>query len=126
VLLLIYTGGENDADTDDTVQLQIATAAGIVLQHRITSDFQRFHTQWHLVDAAVPFTRGEVAAGSIRLSIIGTDAWLPKTVFVLGLDTDTGRPNQVVTLAAVPDWNLGWLSTDPQEGVASIDLPLSA
>jgi len=126
VLLLIYTGGENDADTDNTVQLQIATAAGIVLQHRITSDFRRYHTQWQLVDAAVPFTRAEVAAGSVRLSIIGTDAWLPKMVFVLGLDTDAGRPSQVVTLAAVPDWNLGWLSTDSQEGVPSIDLPLSS
>jgi hypothetical protein len=66
-----------------------------------------------------------VANGSIRLSILGTDAWLPKTVFVFGLDTASGRPNEVVTLASVPEWELGWLSTDPSEGSASVLLQLS-
>jgi hypothetical protein len=47
------------------------------------------------------------------------------TVFVFGLDTQEGRPNEVVTLSAIPKWELGWLSTDPSEGAASVDLPLS-
>jgi hypothetical protein len=30
-----------------------------------------------------------------------------------------------VTLASVPDWELGWLSNDPSEGSPSVLLPLS-
>ena len=47
------------------------------------------------------------------------------TVFVFGLDTEEGRPSEVVTLSAIPKWDLGWLSTDPSEGAASVPLPLS-
>jgi hypothetical protein len=50
---------------------------------------------------------------------------LPRTVFVFGLDTEEGRPNEVVTLSAIPNWGLGWLSTDPAEGAASVALSLS-
>jgi hypothetical protein len=28
-------------------------------------------------------------------------------------------------LSAIPKWDLGWLSTDPSEGAASVALPLS-
>jgi len=30
-----------------------------------------------------------------------------------------------VTLVAIPQWDLCWLSTDPSEGKSSIDLPVS-
>jgi hypothetical protein len=66
-----------------------------------------------------------ISKGAIHLSILGTDAWLPMTVFVFGLDKEEGRPNEVVTLSAIPNWGLGWLSTDPAEGAASVDLPIS-
>jgi len=41
-------------------------------------------------------------AASIGLSILGTDAWMPKTVFVFGSGRDTavGRPNEVVNLVS--------------------------
>ena len=45
------------------------------------------------------------------------------TVFVFGLDTEEGRPNDVVTLSAIPKWDLGWLSTDPSEGAPSVASP---
>ena len=56
---------------------------------------------------------------------LGTDAWLPMRVFVFGLDTEEGRPGEVVTLSAIPKWDLGWLSTDPSEGASSVPLPIS-
>jgi hypothetical protein len=126
VLLLVYTHGGNDVDTDNAIQLQIGAGGAVVLHQKITHDLNKYAAYWHFLDVEAPFTRGDVASnGSIRLSILGTDAWLPKTVFVFGLDTETGRPNEVVTLAAIPDWGLGWLSADASEGNASVDLPLS-
>jgi hypothetical protein len=126
VLLLIYTDGGNDVETENSVQLQIGAGGGIVLSKTITDDLNRLTAHWYFLDVDTPFTQaGMIANGSIRLRILGTDAWLPKTVFVFGLDTASGRPNEVVTLASVPDWELGWLSNDPSEGSPSVLLPLS-
>jgi hypothetical protein len=126
VLLLIYTDAGNDVETDNSIQLQIGAGGGIVVHKIITDNLRPLTARWYVIDVETPFTMADmVANGSIRLSILGTDAWLPKTVFVFGLDTASGRPSEVVTLASVPEWGLGWLSTDPSEGSASIALPLS-
>jgi len=126
VLLLIYTDAGDDVETESSIQLQIGASAGVVLHQTITDNLNPFTARWYMLDVETPFTQGDMAAnGSIRLRILGTDAWLPKTVFVFGLDTASGRPNEVVTLASVPEWELGWLSTDPSEGSASVLLPLN-
>ena len=126
VLLLVYTDRESDADTESDVTLQIAASGHLMVDEKITHDFDRVRAYWHFFDAASPFTRADIASkGSIHLGILGTDAWLPKTVFIFGLDTGTGRPNEVVTLVAIPKWDLGWLSTDPHEGASSLALPIS-
>ena len=46
-------------------------------------------------------------------------------LFVFGLDTASGRPNQVVSLASLPVWGSRWMSTDSSEGDASVDLPVT-
>ena len=127
VLLLFFTQDANDAETDDDVQLQIAAGGGIVLSQKIRGGFGREWGRgyWNFLDVETPFTRGDIVADGITLSILGDDAWLPGAVFVFGLDTEAGRPNEVVTLSSVPAWDLGWLSTDPQEGQSSVPLPLS-
>jgi hypothetical protein len=80
-----------------------------------SSEARNYH--WHFLEVERPFTRADVVSkGAIHLIILGTDAWLPMTVFVFGLDTEEGRPGEVVTLSAIPKWDLGWLSTDPSEG----------
>jgi hypothetical protein len=57
------------------------------------------------MNTLVPFTRGEVQAGGrIVLSILGSDAWKPMVLFIFGLDTASGRPNQVVSLVSRPVW----------------------
>jgi hypothetical protein len=126
VLLLIYTDGESDADTESDIKLQIAASGQLMLDKKITHDLDRVRAYWHFLEVERPFTRADVATkGAIHLSILGTDAWLPTTVFVFGLDTEDGRPSEVVTLSAIPKWNLGWLSTDASEGVPSVPLPIS-
>ena len=126
VLLLIYTDRDSDVDTESDIKLQIAASGQLMLDQKITHDFNQVRAHWHFLEVERPFTRADIASkGSIHLSILGTDAWLPTTIFLFGLDTAEGRPNEVVTLSAIPKWDLGWLSTDPSEGAASVALPLS-
>ena len=69
----------------------------------------------------VPFTRGDVISnGEITINVLGTDAWLPKMLFLYGLDTPSGRPNEVVRLVSITDWTLGSLSSQ----VPPVSLPL--
>ena len=97
-----------------------------MLDQKITHDFKEVRAHWHYLEVERPFTRADIVSkGAIHLNILGTDAWLPMTVFVFGLDTEEGRPGEVVTLSAIPKWELGWLSTDPPEGAPSVPLPLS-
>jgi hypothetical protein len=125
VLLVVYTSRHDNADTDSDVQLQIAASGNIVLTHQITHGFGRSEAYWHFLDVDAPFTRDDIEPDGIDLSILGDDAWLPGAVFVFGLDTETGRPTQMVTLVAVRSWDLGWLSTDNTEGKSSVPLPMS-
>jgi hypothetical protein len=125
VLLVIYTSRQDNADTESDVQLQIAAGGTIVLTHKITHSFGRQKAYWHFLDVDTPFTRDDIGTDDIDLSILGRDAWLPGAVFLFGVDTETGRPNEMVTLVAIPGWDLGWLSTDADEGKSSVPLPLS-
>ena len=87
---------------------------------------RRARSNWYVMDALVPFTRGEVQAGGrIVLSILGSDAWKPMVLFVFGLDTASGRPNQVVSLVSLPVWGPRWMSTDTSEGDPSVDLTVT-
>lgn len=126
VLLLVYTDRGSDIDTESDVKLQIFASGQLMLDQKISHDFDQVRAYWHFLDVERPFTRADIASkGAIKLSILGTDAWLPMTVFVFGLDTEEGRPREVVTLSAIPKWELGVLSTDPSEGAASVSLPIS-
>ena len=126
VLLLIYTDRGSDIDTESDIKLQIAASGQLMLDQKITHDFDQVRAYWHFLEVERPFTRADIVSkGAIHLSILGTDAWLPMTVFVFGLDTEEGRPSEVVTLSAIPKWDLGWLSTDPSEGAPSVPLPIS-
>jgi hypothetical protein len=127
LLLLFFTKRQDNAETDNDIQLQVAAGGGIVLSRTIEGGFDRQGGRgyWSFLDVDTPFTRSDIAANGITLSIHGADAWLPGGLFLFGLDTDASRPSEMVTLVALPVWDLGWLSTDPQEGQPSIPLPLS-
>lgn len=126
VLLLVYT---QTGETNDRIQLQISAGGNLVLQQQTfdtsQDDLEDYAANWYPMDAAVPFTRGDVLSnGGISLSILGEHEWSPKSVFVYGLDTAEGRPNEVVHLVSIPEWGFGSLSADSSEGEPSIDLPV--
>jgi hypothetical protein len=132
VLLLVHTQwGTSDTGTDSAIQLEIFSGENLILREEIDdtsqSDLEKATSNWYVMDAPVPFTRGELQAGGrIVLSILGDDAWKPMALFVFGLDTATGRPNQVVSLASLPVWGQRWMSTDASEGDASVELRVTA
>jgi hypothetical protein len=73
------------------------------------------------------FTRAQLLPNSISLAIDGDDQWVPSSLFMFGLDSHSfaNRPvSQVVPLVHLPLWNLGELSTDPNEGRSEVVLPL--
>ena len=99
VLMLVYTQWTHGSEsgTDSGIQLEVFAGENLVLREEIhdtsQSDLEVASSNWYVMDAPVPFTRGEVQAGGrITLSILGDDAWKPMFLFVFGLDTASGRP----------------------------------
>ena len=118
VLLLVSTMGA----TDDPIQLQITAGGNLVVDHTIADtpqdDLEQYTNNWYWVPVSVPFKKADVT--SISLNIIGNEAWLPEQVYVFGLDTANGRPNEVVTLSAISVWGQGELNNS-----GSVSLPIS-
>ena len=123
VIFLCYTfsvGG-----TDKPVQLQVTAGGNIVLTQQIPDtkqdDFEEYTGNWYFLNAPVPFSRGDVISnGGITITVLGTNSWLPKMLFLYGLDTPSGRPNEVVRLVSITDWTLGSLSSQ----VPPVQLPV--
>jgi hypothetical protein len=117
------------AGTDSPIQLEIIAGGNVVLRQDIEdtpqTDLEGNINNWYPLNANVPFTRSDVLSnGRVTLRIMGKDAWLPGQLFLFGLDTASGRPNEVVSLVSMVVWNLGWLSQEAAEGMPSQDLPV--
>jgi hypothetical protein len=133
VVLLVDTIWQqfSDTESDSPIELEIRAGGNLVLKHVIADtpqpDLEAGETNWYGMNAAVPFTRADVLAnGGITLRILGEDAWKPLWLFLFGLDTASGRPNEVVSLASVPVWPHGWMSADTDEGVPEVALDVLA
>ena len=67
-----------------------------MLAQEIHETIKYASANWFLLDAPIPFTRGDVLSnGSIHLMIHGRDAWLPKVLFLYG----TRRPDAPTRLS---------------------------
>ena len=81
-------------------------AGGIPVLNQVIGDTlqdDRFEKSdnWYTLDVT-PFNKRNVMSnGGITLSIIGEDAWLPRRLFLFGLDTAEGRPSEIVPLVSV-------------------------
>lgn len=133
VLMLVHTIWSStfgDTATDSPIELEVRAGGNIVLKQEIhdtaQDDLEKGADNWYMLDAAVPFTRADVLAnGGITLRILGSDKWRTGPMFLFGLDTATGRPNEVVNLTAQPLRDLGWMSTDTDEGSPSVEIEVA-
>jgi hypothetical protein len=128
LLLLVRTADKDDAGTDSLVQLQVTINGQLHVSEVITDtpqdDLERGVSNWYYLPVQTPFTRQGLQAGTGRmeLEILGTDAWLPDSLYVFGLDTADGRPTKLVPLAAKRIWGGLVLSRDPDEGSKTVGL----
>ena len=115
--------------TDSAINVRITRGDEVVVDHTIVdtpqSDFESGQANLYFLPALAPFTRSQLTDSSIELSIKGDDAWRPITVIMFGLDRPSGNPGRIVPLVHLHPWKLGWLSTDLDEGVPSVPLPLA-
>jgi len=131
VMLVTATNSDFiDLATDSPVHVRITRDDGsVVVNHTIPdtpqADFESLEGNVYYLPVISSFTRSQLTDASIELSIEGDDAWGPIVVVLFGLDTALGQPNEIVPLVHKHPWNLETLSTDPDEGVAAVTLPLA-
>lgn len=129
LLLVVVTYDAPYAGTDDPVSLRLttpdATPVDYVISDTPQTDLEIDTANTYEIPTELPFRRGQLKQGGnaqIKLTIHGSDKWVPKKLFLFGLDHPTQRPTTVVPLAKIRD--PGPLSADPAEGVPSITLPV--
>lgn len=129
LLMVVVTYDAPYAGTDDPIALRVTTPRGTAVDHMITdtpqTDLEIDTSNVYLLPVEEPFSRGELRdaeSAEIRLTIHGTDKWVPKKIFLFGLGQPSEAPESVVTLVRSHD--PGPLSADPREGVPSLYLPL--
>jgi hypothetical protein len=131
LLLLVTYHNDNNAGTDDRIELEITAGGNVVLKQTTgygtpQDDIEKKSHNWYFLNVPVPFTKADVLSnGGIKLSITGKDKWLPRELYVYGFDTAEGRPREIVHLFSTDKWSQGWLSKDANEGQESVTLPVS-
>jgi len=117
------------AGTDDSVSLRVTTSQGKVANYVISdtpqTDLEIDTANIYEIPVERPFRRSELrdsASAEMKLTIHGSDKWVPKKIFLFGLDHAEERPEHVVALTKMYD--PGPLSADPTEGVPSLILPV--
>jgi hypothetical protein len=128
VMLVTGTNVGNSA-TDSPIHVTITRGDGtVVVDHTIPDtpqdDLEGAEGNVYFLPVLQPFTRSQLNDESIALRIEGDDAWLPIVVTMFGLDSSTGNPGRIVPLVYFDGWPFGPLSTDANEGSASVTLPL--
>jgi len=138
LMLLVMTAGKPPtppiatagfpSETDDPIELEIVNDAGIAVKFEIPDtpqqDLERGQANLYFIPVSAPFTKRSLRSNSIILRIKGDDAWRPSRLFLFGLDDASGRPESIVPLVHMPEWNRGDLSTDTSEGREQVTLPL--
>jgi len=131
LLLVVVTYDAPYAGTDDPISLRITTKQAKVAEYVISdtpqTDLEIDCANIYEVPVDAPFRRSELReseAAEVKLTIHGSDKWVPKKIFLFGLDQPTEKPETVVPLVRVYD--PGPLSADPTEGVPSLTLPVES
>ena len=66
MLLLVYTDRGSDVDTESDIKLQIAASGQLMLDQKLTHDFDRVRAYWHFLEVERPFTRADIASKGVN------------------------------------------------------------
>jgi hypothetical protein len=129
LLVIMSTADRPNAGTNSALTLQVAGASQVIVTYNLPDtpqeDQERGQANWYFVPIPVEFKKNSLGPSpKVTLTIAGTDAWLPASIMVFGLDSAEGHPAYIVPLVHVDPWALGWLSSDPNEGKSTIELPV--
>jgi len=144
ILVVLTTANVNDAGTGQQPSIEITYAGGRKHEEEIRTfrmnELKKGQAFFSLPDTEVPALPSSPVPrwnnlDSIVLKAGGDDAWLPSSFFVFGFTTPyvdphpklhykEPKPSFIMPLVSIPNWNLGTLSTDLDEGKPSISLPL--
>lgn len=137
LLVIMTTADVDDADTDDSVELQIFGPGGgaeWIQPFGTPGEGQSAFSFLRTIHFPPPFEARRNNLESATLRIKGDDMWLPGSFFLFAFthqvedDPWPGiepgpRPTAIMPLIHIPNWNLGRMSTDSSEGVESVVLP---
>jgi hypothetical protein len=123
-------GTIGEMKTDSPVNLQIGTASGLVVDYDFPetpqADLDTFQANYYIANVASPFRRRDLTDDeSIVLSIKGADRWVPSAVSIFGIESTRLNTLGMVPLVHLAPYPFQALSTDPEEGVDSVRLPLA-
>lgn len=139
LLLLLTTANVSGAGTESTIQLELTFPQG----HEVTlsppgdtpqNDLEQGQANFYILPPqgvfGIPGGARRSILESVVLRILGEDLWLPSSLFLFGLPfrSDTPgvpRPEFIMPLVHIPNWDLGGLSRDRTEGRESVVLPLA-
>jgi hypothetical protein len=120
VWVIHTTSNAEDANTGENFSLEIQTANQVAdmdfpdlaknERERGTTDEYEFDLRNYNID------HRDANPGSIRMTIHGSNAWLPRSIWVIGRTED----DRYHLLVARPNWpSNAWFSTDASEGRAT-------
>jgi hypothetical protein len=128
LLVLITTADSSNAGTNDKITISLPLLKetdDYQLPDTTQADLNRGQANWYEISLFKPFAKNQLnVQGGIGIFTSGSDAWLPESFFIFGLDTDQGMPNFIVPLVHIPKWTFGSLSHDFGEGKELVQLPI--
>lgn len=109
-----------ETGTDDKIRLQVRTKDGnFLVDHIIENtpqdDLESGQSNFYLIPTKSSFRYKDLDSNSIQLSILGKDAWLPKKMFLFGIDRMQGEQQKIIPLVHLNKWENPRFSTDPKD-----------
>lgn len=120
---------QSEDGTGSPVELKITANHNEVVRHTFSDtsqdDLGGNTANWYEVPVVRPFRLHEIYANDITavtFTIKGADRWVLKQALVLGLDSESGRPDKVVPITSYRDSFK--LSTNHYDGQDRLSLPI--
>lgn len=125
------THGNFDTSTDDSIKLKImnnknAVVVDHIIEDTSQNDLEHGVTNFYFIPVISSFRVEDLNTVAITLSILGDDMWSPSKLFLFGLDSELGRPSQVIPLVHSDPWTQKNLSTDPTDTSVEAGMSISS